>query len=290
MYVGIVAQTVVLTGGTGFLGTHLTQKLMLLGYQVVNVPNDNDTRKALTDPEYSDVFLRRIIDLDPTAIIHLAAHQSSSQTGSDVQKSIQATLTLGTLLIEAARQSGAVFLTTGTYWEFPDGRGNPKVLYAAVKKSFSEIISFYRETHGIPATSLLLYDIYGPNDHRNKIVPLLLSACLTGDEIQLHRKDALINLTFVEDVIEAILLVLRSSFNHTNLVVRGSEFITIEDLVTIVSSETGRAINHRYSDERSLHLMTQPWIFGEPVPGWHPKTSLSQGIYRCWAAQTVSSE
>jgi nucleoside-diphosphate-sugar epimerase len=277
-----MTETIVLSGGSGFLGTHLRQALEANGFYVFNVPNNEETRIALSEPGHAHLFVEKIAQLGPSSIIHLAASYPTSESTTEIYRSIQATIGLGTLLIKAAHRTNSSFLTTGSYWQFRGGIPKPTGFYAVAKQAFGEILSYYRNEHDMHATELILYDVYGQQDNRKKIVPLLLESCKSGTYIELRRKDALINLTHVSDIMNGFIQILHERNSPRICALRNEVFISIEELVETVESVTGKRVNHSYSGESTKNLMIQPWIFGEVLPGWSPKIDLEQGIKICW--------
>lgn len=271
-----------LSGGSGFLGTHLRRALEANGFSIFNVPNNEETRIALSNSSHANLFVEKIARLEPSSIIHLATSYPTSENTAEIYNSIQTTINLGALLIDAAHRVSARFLTTGSYWQFQEGIPKPTNFYAVAKQAFGEIVSYYYNEHHMQTTEVILYDVYGKQDYRKKIIPLLLESCQLGTHIELRRKDALINLTYVEDVIDAFTQILQESNPPRVCALRNEEFISIEELVETVESVTGKKINHSYTGQSTKSLMIQPWIFSPVLPGWSPKIGLQQGIRFCW--------
>lgn len=271
-----------LSGGSGFLGTHLCRALEAKGFFVMNVPNNEETRIALSDSTHADLFVETIARHKPSFIIHLAASYPTTENTAEIYNSIQTTINLGALLIEAAHRVNARFLTIGSYWQFQEGIPKPTNFYAVAKQAFGEIVSYYKNEHDMQTTEVILYDVYGKQDYRKKIVPLLLESCQLGTHIELRRKDALINLIYVQDVVDAFMQILQESNPPRVCALRNEEFISIEELVETVEFVTGKTISHSYTGQSTKSLMIEPWIFSPVLPGWSPNTGLQQGIKYCW--------
>ena len=277
-----MTETIVLSGGSGFLGTRLRQTLEASGFGVFNIPNNEETRFALSNSSNAKLLVEGIARLEPSAIVHLAASYPITESTSEIYSSIQATVNLGTLLIDAAHRNDASFITTGSYWQFQGSIPRPVGFYATAKQAFSEIVSYYRNEHGMHATEVILYDVYGPKDYRDKILPLLLKSSQSGAHIELRRRDALINLTYVDDIVTGFMQILYEGNTPRMCDLRNESFISIAELVETVESVTGRRVNHSYTGESTKTLMTQPWVSCELLPGWSPRTDLPQGIRICW--------
>jgi nucleoside-diphosphate-sugar epimerase len=274
----------VLSGGSGFLGRQLALTLETLGHTVFNIENNKETKSALINSTFADDLVGKVVDFQPKTIVHLATHQTTLQSGADIVKATQAGITLGSLLLESAKQSGASFLTMGSYWQFAGGVRKSTVFYAATKNAFSQIVNYYRDSHGVLTSEIILYDVYGPRDQRDKLLPQLLRATSTGEPITLRKPDALINLTFVSDAVDAIVQASSNPNAPAQFSIRNDRFIRIDELVTLVETISGKSINHEYSEERTTSLMLDPWIIGEILPSWKPQISLEEGLVICLGA------
>ncbi len=107
---------------------------------------------------------------------------------------IEGNILFGTLLLEAMVATGVSRLVnTGTAWQhFEDVETyRPVCLHAATKQAFEDILAYYVDARGLEATSLMLYDTYGPGDPRPKLISLLKK--------QLHA-DAALNMSSGEQI------------------------------------------------------------------------------------------
>lgn len=267
-----------ISGGTGFLGGHLSERLLNLGYDVSNIPR---SQAEFLTPEDADDLLGEIVSRSPKVIIHLAAFQTSSQDGSSLVRILGGGVILGSLLMEAALRSNALFVSIGSYWQYVNGVERSTVFYAAAKDSFNQLTSFYRRELGLRATEVVLFDTYGPRDNRNKLIPILLHSAACGRSVVLREPDTLINLTYVSDVVDAIVTLTRHDY-PPKIVVRNQEFLRIDEVVGVVEKITQKRLSIQYSGESLAYRMTEPWVFGTVIPDWVPSVSLENGIFKCW--------
>lgn len=273
-----MSTNVVLTGGTGFLGKNLAYRLQSDGYSVHNFGR----QQAILDPKIADQLVGEITALEPKYVIHLAAHQTSLHNGASIVAVLDSGLVLGSLMLEAALHSAATFVTIGSYWQHVRHQNNSVVFYAAAKDAFSQLTSFYQKEHRLTVRELTLFDTYGPGDNRDKLLPTLLQSAISRKKVVLREPDALINLTYITDVVEAIMLLVTTERQPSEAVARNESFTRIDELVQIVQTATGRTINHEYTGEAVPNKMTEPWIFGSPVSTWKPLVGLERGILNCW--------
>ena len=239
-------------------------------------------QQAIFDPKIADKFVREVTSLEPKWVIHLAAHQTSLHNGASIVAVLDGGLVLGSLMLEAALQSTATFVTIGSYWQHVRQQNNSVVFYAAAKDAFSQLTSFYQKEHRLTVRELTLFDTYGPGDNRDKLLPVLLQSAISREKVVLREPDALINLTYITDVVEAIMLLATTERQPFEAVVRNETFTRIDELVQIVQTATGRTIDHEYTGEAVPNKMAEPWIFGPPVSTWKPLVGLERGISNCW--------
>ena len=109
------------------------------------------------------------------------------------------------MILEAlARCEKAVyFVNTGTSWQHFNNSENMCVPPPAHKEAFEKILEFYTENYEIKSTTLKIFDTYGCNDQRRKIVKLPVDAMLSNQPIELSSGTQLIDITHVSDVARA---------------------------------------------------------------------------------------
>jgi GDP-L-fucose synthase len=185
------------TGGTGFLGSHLLAALSSHGYR--NVATFGSEKYDLTHER--DVE-RMIADLKPEAIVHLAAvvggiGANRLHPGSFFFKNLM----MGSLLMEHARRAGvARFVSVGTICSYPKftpvpfreedlWNGYPEETnapYGLAKKMLLVQSQAYRQEYGYDGVNVLLVNLYGPGDNfdpeSSHVIPALIRKCVEAAE------------------------------------------------------------------------------------------------------------
>jgi len=238
-------------------------------------------QQSILEPKSADMLVSEVAALEPKYIIHLAAHQTSLHDGASIAEVLNGGLVLGSLMLEAALQSTAMFVTIGSYWQHNRDQNDSTVFYAAAKDAFGQLTNFYQREHDLIVRELTLFDTYGPGDNREKLLPTLLKATISGERVLLREPDALINLTYITDVVEAIMLSISTERQPCEVVVRSETFMRIDELVNVIEEVTGRIVNHEYTGEVAINKLKEPWIFGSPVSNWSPTVDLEKGISNC---------
>lgn len=210
-----VSKKALVTGATGFVGSHLARRLVKDGWKVTAISRSSSDRKLVCDIESSVRFyeydgkiesMQMILeDARPEIIFHLASTFLSEHQSQDIDSLIQSNITFGTHLVEAAIAIGcSQFINAGTAWQhFNNERYSPVNLYAATKQAFEDILKYYVEVCGLKVIILKLFDTYGPDDPRPKLVNLLKRAAGTGETLCMSPGEQLIDLVHVDDVVNA---------------------------------------------------------------------------------------
>lgn len=288
---------ILLTGATGFIGKHLSQKLIEAGHTVHAIIRNSSDRQRLApmlnvhihDETATDLigyFERERFD----GVIHLASLFLAAHTADQIEKLISSNVTYGTLLLEASKTSKVKwFINTGTFWQhYRDRDYDPVNLYAATKEAFEKIAAYYSETSDLIFTTLKLNDTFGPGDTRNKIFTLWDKISRTNEVLEMSGGEQLIDISYIDDVVLAYLkLTEHLSSEHANDF-KGSTFavisahrMSLKDLAGEFEKATHKKLNIAWGAKpyREREVMV-PWTKGKPVPGWGPHYTLHEAIQK----------
>jgi nucleoside-diphosphate-sugar epimerase len=129
-----------------------------------------------------------------------------------------------------------------------------------------------------------LFDTYGPNDHRKKIINLLLNQINSEQPLKLTPGNQLINPVHVDDIVEAYmvaieLIVKNSGEKITEYGVSSNKSISIKSLVKLIEELSGSDLNIIFGgfNYRNREVFT-PWRSFNLLPGWKPKIELDAGL------------
>jgi nucleoside-diphosphate-sugar epimerase len=289
-----------LTGATGYVGSHLVARAHRQGWKVDALvrPNSDLTRiKGHADCWLYDGALNSVsaccTAVRPDVAIHLAANQSTASGPDVIQPLFAANILFGVHLLEALAQVGCTsFVNAGTFSEYnEDSKYAPRSLYAATKRAFRDLTNFYSESHGFKIRTLVLYDIYGPNDWRPKLLPALVDALVTGSPIDTTPGWQELDLVHVDDACAALLLSAAELVDqvvpqHEVYSVRSGRLVTLRDIVRTLEQAAGRNLNVNWGalPYRALQIFRAPQLI--PVsPGWSSSVGLEEGLRGMLAAR-----
>jgi nucleoside-diphosphate-sugar epimerase len=289
------ARRALITGATGFIGSHLLDHLQAAGWEIAVLarPAAASTLSQKHAPlkvyQYRGAtteVLEAMVEYRPEVVFHLSSHFLAAHDSAQIESLVSSNILFGTQLLEAMKVAGVTGLVNaGTSWQNYTGDVyNPVNLYAATKQAFEDIIAYYAQTAGICTVTLRLYDSYGQGDQRRKLLRLLLESLRTGEPLGMSPGDQVMDLVHVDDICRAFLraseLALEMPAGTSVYAVSSGERRSLKQVVATLEEAAGRkfAIQFGVRPYRDREVMI-PWE-GPPLPGWAPKISLLEGFKR----------
>ena len=292
---------VVVTGGHGFLGSFVVDKLRAAGAKEVVVP-----RSDKHDLRLQTEALRLYTDTRPDIVIHLAAVVGGiGANRENPGRFFYDNAIMGLNVIEAARITGIEkFVCAGTICSYPKftpvpfreedfWNGYPEETnapYGLAKKMLLVQLQAYREQYGFNGIYLTPVNLYGPRDNfdleSSHVIPALIRKCIEAKQanapeiVAWGTGNATREFLYVEDAAEAIVLA-AEKYSKRDLVNLGSgEEISVRDLLEMIRGMVGArgAVrwDHTRPDgqpRRSLDTSRAAREFG-----WRARTSLRAGL------------
>ena len=297
------------TGGAGFIGSHLVDALLARGDEVIVVDDLSTGRREnlitalnrgarleavnVTDATAVD---RVVAQARPERIFHLAAQIDVRHAVADPARDATVNLIGTVTLLEAARRHGvARFVlasTGGAIYGDADriptpetARPRPGSPYAASKAAAESYLEVYRELHGLSTISLRLANAYGPRQAGGEagVIAIFCAAAAAGHEVTLFGDgEQTRDFVYVADVVDAFVTASESPVTGCVNIATGRETSVLE-LAWILGLRT-RSAPARVGEVRRSCL--DPSAAAERL-GWEAATPLADGL--AWTlAQAVS--
>lgn len=314
--------TILVTGGAGFIGSHLCEKLILLGHDVICLDNFNDCYDPLIKRSNIERVLRHsqykliegdILDSDLVdslvkqfnieVIIHLAALagvRRSILTPLDyIDTDIKGTVTL----LEACKKHGikrfifasssSVYGTCTSPFREDDTLAAQTSPYAAAKYSGELFCRTYHLLYGIPTVCLRFFTVYGPRQRPDMAIHIFTKAIYEGREICIYGNGGSSrDYTYVDDIVDGIIasMNLQSDFEVINL--GNSKAVNIMDLVAMIESKLVKPACVRFLPEQQGDVPATCADISKAVKllGYNPKVKLDEGIEKFTAWYENSSD
>ena len=227
---------ILVTGTAGFIGSHLAQRLLERGDEVVGIDNLNDyydvtlkqarLARFSDHPRYThitaDLADRAAIDAafathKPQRVVNLAAQAGVRYAAQNPHVYVSSNVTGFLHVLEGCRHHSVehlVFASTSSVYgadtamPFSEHQGtdHPLTLYAASKKANEAMAHSYAHLYGIPCTGLRFFTVYGPWGRPDMALFLFTRAILAGEPIKVfnHGKHKR-SFTYVDDIVEGVI-------------------------------------------------------------------------------------
>ena len=291
-------KNIVITGGTGFVGSNLAEYLLKKNFKIFLITrvhsNLSKLEKIIDDVEVFcyDNNISKLISffekVKPNCVFHLASNFISEHNTSQIDSLVESNITFGLHLLEAMKEAGVdKIINTGTSWQhYKNELYNPVCLYAATKQAFEALLEYYIKAEGFKGITLKLFDTYGENDTRPKLINLLNKFADENTELNMSPGEQTLNLVHVNDVCRAFeiafnLLLENEINNHPTFAIASKESYMLKDLIKIFERATSKKVNIIWGGKpyRKREVM-KIWDKGQELPNWVPIISLEKGLKR----------
>lgn len=312
-------RTIVVTGGSGFLGSHVVEELKWVGCKDVIAP-----RSSAYDLRHSEAAARLLDDARPAIVIHLAAVVGGiGANRENPGRFFYENLVMGVNLMEQARLKGVrKFVAVGTVCAYPKFTPVPfreddlwcgypeetNAPYGLAKKMLLVQAQAYRQQYGFNAIYLLPVNLYGPRDSfdpaKSHVIPALIKKCVDAVEAGARRievwgtGEASREFLFVEDCARAIVLATERYDKPDPVNLGAGREINIRDLVQIIAELTGfkgDIVWDRTKPDGQLRRCLDV-SRAEREFGFRSTTDFTEGLrrtiewYKAWRQQTGTRE
>jgi nucleoside-diphosphate-sugar epimerase len=294
---------VLVTGAAGFIGSHLTRRLVREGARVHLLLRKKGAAWRIADlmeqvtvweADLSDSasLQQRLSGFPVQFIFHLAGHVDVRRAWDPVEPLIYNNI-IGTVnLIMALKDAGfESFLYPGTSEEYGNAapplcetlRESPISPYSFSKLSATAFCQMAAKTFDLPITVLRLFPTYGPNQGGSMLIPAAIRELLSGREFRMTHGEQRRDFMYVDDVVEAFLRIAACEkargevFNVGTGVPR-----RVRDVIDIITQQIGKectvlrgAIPCRKGEGDACCSNNQKLL---DVTGWAPAVSLEEGL------------
>lgn len=290
----LAGQTVVVTGASGFIGTHLCRRLVVSGAEVHGVsrrPPDADSdpiRWTQTDLADLDAVRRYLRERRPSLIFHLASHVIGLRALEVVPSTFTAGLVSTVNLLTAATEIGGARLVIAGSMEEPDpGDAAPIPVspYAAAKWASSGYARMFHALYDTPVVIARLFMVYGPAQRDlDKLVPYTCLALLRGESPRLSSGARPVDWLYVDDAVSGLTAAATAPSVEGQTIDLGSgELVTIRALAEMLAriiGGSGMPLFGALPDRPRERVCVANVEESRRRIGWQPIMPLAEGLRR----------
>jgi nucleoside-diphosphate-sugar epimerase len=296
---------ILVTGGAGFIGSHLTEKLIGLGADVSLITRpttdlwrikdfEEGVRIFPHDFDQESELCRILEETRPEIVFNLMAEVDARREPELVRRMVTNNFMNTLRLVEALRHSNGFefFVNVGTCEEYGDGdapfsesqRESPVSPYSLSKTLSTHLFSYLGRIEKLPCLTLRPFLTYGPRQVNNQLVPYVIRSLLKGEEINLTGMGQTRDFVYVGDVVGALLSAPFSKAKSGEVINIGSGKETkVREVIKMLQDLTGNDsrvktdLPYRRGENMSFYCSNER---AKKLLGWSNKTELRQGLKR----------
>ena len=283
-------QRILLTGATGFIGSHLISRLRGIDAEIHgNSRNTSGNGDGLRwwQGDLADIDTARKIlkDIKPDVILHLASHVSGARSIDNVIPTFRSNLMSTVNILSVTSEIGCRRLILLNSLEECDGlQPVPSSPYAAAKWASSGYARMFHALYQLPVVILRVSMAYGPaQQDLSKLVPYVTLSLLRGEAPKLTSGEREADWIYVDDVVDAILTASTAGGIEGSTIDIGSGQLVsvrriVEKLVSAIAPHVEPvfgALSDRPLEQARVANTTNAFA----TMGWKAKTPLSDGLH-----------
>ncbi|QIN82721.1 NAD-dependent epimerase/dehydratase family protein [Rubrobacter tropicus] len=306
---------VLVTGAAGFIGSHLVDRLLAEGREVIGLDAFTGYYSRRTKERNLESALRSgrfrlvegdLLDFDLDGILdgvgqvaHLAAEPGVRRSwGRNFPRYVARNVVATERLLEAVGEGTKLVYASSSsvYGSDPghpvdEGHGRfPASPYALSKLAAEELVGLYGRERGVQGTVLRYFTVYGPRQRPEMALSRFLFSALRGRPVDVFGDGGqLRDMTFVSDAVEATVAALGAPVGVYN--VGGGTRASVDDMIQTVRKVTGASFEVRYGPEAEGDVRSTWADSGraERVLGYKPRVGLEEGVAAQaeWAARAL---
>jgi len=304
---------ILITGGAGFIGSHLAQRLLRERKRLAIVDNLDDyypaelKRANLDEVRASGEFqffptdirdgekLREVFShFKPDAVIHLAARPGVRMSFAQPEAYTSINVLGTTQVLEISRQSGVqrmVFASSSSVYGHSSRApfredatiSHPLSIYAATKVAGEAVAFTYSHAYALSVVCLRLFTVYGPRQRPDLAIRKFARMMMEGKEIPLFGDGSLKrDYTYIDDVVDGILRALDAPGKFDVFNIGNSHPVRIDEMVDTLERALGKPARREFipTPAGEMVLTHADLTKANQVLGYSPKVTFEEGIRR----------
>lgn len=286
---------ILITGGTGFIGYHLSKKCLSLGWSVTSLSSQKpNKKKKLQKVKYLKIDITNKYRLskikkDFDYIVNLAGYVDHSNKKKTLESHFIGCKNLASIFINKKIKK---FIQIGSSIEYGKLKSpqieNKKNLqstysvYGRAKLLSTKFLIDLNKKNNFPSTIIRLYLVYGPKQDINRVIPITIKNALEDKKFDCSKGLQYRDFIYIDDVVTAILKILKNKKTNGEIINIGSGMpLRIRDLIKKICFIVGSGkpifgkIKMRKDEIKALYPNIKK---AKRILNWKPKISLNDGL------------
>jgi len=289
---------ILLTGGTGFIGSSLLYSLDQLGFEVMTMcrSEPNNAYQNITwleaDLLDAETYETQIAEFSPNIVVHLAWQGLPDYSLNN--SLINLSLTIRFLSFVTRLKSCRKVIVAGSCWEYGNTVGecheemslSPTSYFAWAKNSIRTWLELHCEQNKIEYVWLRIFYVYGPGQRPASIVPSILSSLINKEEPYIQNPFNANDYVYIDDVVNAFLISINKSFLSGTYNIGSGKSVRVLEILNLARDLLGNSKCLPYKDDRFSKDRGGNMDFWANICksqtnlGWEPSVELIDGISR----------
>jgi len=278
---------ILVTGGAGFVGSHLCERLSQNpNYEIYSLDNyftgsEVNHVSNVTYIKGDTVDIASLVTFVPDMIYHLGEYSRVEQSFDDIEKVLEYNKQGTIEVLEFVRKHKCKLLYAGSSTKYGDGGNNANASpYAWSKSSNTQLVKNYGEWFGIDYAIAYFYNVYGPREIQTgkyaTLIALFKEKMKNGEPLTIVSPGTQKrNFTHIDDIVDGLILVGENGYGD-EFGIGSEEAFTIKEVADLYGGKI------KILPERRGNRMTAEVISDKTKAlGWNPKRHLIEYIEKC---------
>jgi UDP-glucose 4-epimerase len=304
-------ETVIVTGCAGFIGSHLSEKLLEGNFKVIGIDcftdyysrtiKENNIKNCLKNENFS-LIDQNLMDLDLESIFkkspilfHLAAQPGvRSSWGEQFSTYVTNNILVTQRILEYAKKNNVfkkiVLASSSSVYGNQNGKMNedstltkPLSPYGSTKLASENLGSLYYHNFELPVTSFRFFTVYGPRQRPDMAFTRFINAALKGKEITVYgdgnqRRD----FTYIEDIVSGMIASMDHAAKGEIINLGGGHVVSVNETLEIIKNITDKDLRVSYKEKQKGDVdHTEADISkASKILEFKPKTTINDGLVK----------
>jgi len=272
---------VLITGGSGFIGSHVVDKLKDSGFDVlvfdIAKPHRDDVKFIKGDITSQDQLNKAMSDIE--YVYHIAAASDINKVLEQPLNAVNLNILCTARVLDAARVNDVERVLFASSYFVDSGKGH---LYATTKKASELICIDYHTLYGLPFTILRYGTAYGPRSRGEDVISLFVKRALSGEPLEIHGSGTQSrNFIYVEDLAKGNVAALSDVAKNRIYILEGRRAVTIRELAEIVTRIFDEDLDIQFGSKRpDDYNGDEASDISYKELKWEPQVDIEEGIRR----------